>query len=194
MPVYVDSPLSVNVTEVYRRHPECYDMETRKMLEAEVDAFGFRRLTFIRDVAMSKTLNDMEGPFITIAASGMCEAGRVVHHLANTVGDPRAMIMIVGYQADHTLGKKLVLREPVVNIFGDPHDVRAEVVILNSFSAHADRDELLEYNGRFALQPMQEIFLVHGDEDQSEKLRNGLLERGFRAVSVPARGDVVHLR
>ena len=120
MPIYVDSPLSVNVTDVFRHHPECYDRETRALLESADDAFGFHRLKYIRNVEESKALNDQEGPFVVIAASGMCEAGRVVHHLANSVGDPKAIILIVGYQAEHTLGKKLVLRNPSVTIFGEP--------------------------------------------------------------------------
>jgi len=98
-------------------------------------------LTYTRTLEESKELNERPGPFIVIAASGMCEAGRIVHHLANSIGDPRNMILIVGYQAENTLGKRLVLREPVVNIFGEPHALRAEVVVLNSFSAHADRNE-----------------------------------------------------
>jgi metallo-beta-lactamase family protein len=194
MPIFVDSPLSVNITEVFRRHPECYDRETRAMLESEDDAFGFGRVDYIKNVNESKELNDREGPFVVISASGMCEAGRVVHHLANTVGDPRAMVLIVGYQAENTLGKKLVMREPTVRIFGEPREVRAEVVVLNSFSAHADRNELVGYAGQFPVQSVREIFLVHGDADQADKLRSGLLEHGFRRVSVPARGDRAPLR
>jgi len=133
-------------------------------------------------------LNDRRGPMIIIAASGMCEAGRIVHHLANTVGDPANTILIVGYQAENTLGKRLVMKEPVVNIFGEPHDVRAEVVVLNSFSGHADRNELLAYETKFP-RSMKQIFLVHGDPDQAEKLGSGLHEAGFPRVSIPARGD-----
>lgn len=142
LPVFVDSPLSVNVTDVFRKHPECFDEETRAILASKEDndPFGFERLTYIRDVEQSKELNDRPGPFIVIAASGMCEAGRIVHHLANSVGDPKNMILIVGYQAENTLGWKLVMKQPVVNIFGEPHDVKAEVVVLNSFSGHADRN------------------------------------------------------
>ena len=140
----MDSPLSVNVTDVFKKHPECFDEETLAILHAPEnnDPFGFERLTYVRTLEESKALNDMPGPFIVIAASGMCEAGRVVHHLANSVGDPKNIIMIVGYQAEHTLGKRLVMKEPVVNIFGEPHEVKAEVVVLNSFSAHADRNEI----------------------------------------------------
>ncbi|MEK7251530.1 MAG: MBL fold metallo-hydrolase, partial [Bacteroidota bacterium] len=195
LPVFVDSPLSVNVTDVFRKHLECFDEETWDIINAshDNDPFGFERLTYIRDVNQSKELNDRKGPFIVIAASGMCEAGRVVHHLANSVSDPNNMIMIVGYQAENTLGKKLVMKEPMVNIFGEPHELKAEVVVLNSFSGHADRNELLDYAGKFDKKRLRQTFLVHGDVDQSEKLASGLTEAGFSRVSVPARGDTVQL-
>jgi metallo-beta-lactamase family protein len=195
LPVFVDSPLSVNVTEVFRNHPECYDEETRAMLRSPEgnDPFGFETLTYIRSVEDSRELNDRPGPFIVIAASGMCEAGRILHHLVNSIGDSRNMVLIVGYQAEHTLGKKLVMREPVVNIFGEPHELRAEVAVLNSFSGHADRNELVDYLARFERSALQSTFLVHGDLDQSEKLGTVLRERGFRGVSVPVRGQRIPL-
>ncbi len=191
LPVFVDSPLSVNVTDVFRKHPECFDEETLAILHSPTnnDPFGFERLTYIRDVEHSKELNDRPGPFIVIAASGMCDNGRVVHHLANSVEDPRNMVIIAGYQAENTLGKKLVMKQPVVNIFGEPHELRAEVVVLNSFSGHADRNELLGYIGKFDKRKLKKIFVVHGDPDQSEKLAGGLQNLGFGEVHVPSRGD-----
>jgi metallo-beta-lactamase family protein len=196
MPVYVDSPLSVNVTDVFRRHPECFDEETLAILRApeENDPFGFERLTYVRTLEESKALNDRPGPFIVISASGMCEAGRIVHHLANGIGNAANMVLIVGYQAEHTLGKRIVMKEPTVNIFGEPHDLRAEVVVLNSFSGHADRNELLAYAGKFRRSAMQSVFLVHGDLDQEEKLASGLREAGFGSVLLPEQGDIVELR
>jgi metallo-beta-lactamase family protein len=195
LPVFVDSPLSVNVTEVFRKHPECFDEETWKILNAPTnnDPFGFERLTYVRDVNQSKELNERKGPFIVISAQGMCEAGRVLHHLANSIADPKNMVIIVGYQAEHTLGKKIVMKEPSVNIFGEPHELKAEVVVLNSFSGHADRNELMEYASRFDKKRLKRTFLVHGDIDQSEKLASGLTERGMPRVSIPARGDTVRL-
>ena len=195
IPVFVDSPLSVNVTAVFRKHPECFDEETLAILNAHEnnDPFGFDRLTYIQTLEESKALNDRSGPFIVIAASGMCEAGRVVHHLANTVGDPRNMILIVGYQAENTLGKRMVMKEPVVNIFGEPHDLRAEVVVLNSFSAHADRNELLSYLRQFPRKPLKETFVVHGDPDQCEIFGGALKDEGFGPVVIPSRGDRVYL-
>jgi metallo-beta-lactamase family protein len=195
LPVFVDSPLSVNVTDVFRKHPECFDSQTRAILEnpENNDPFGFRSLTYVRSLDESKALNDRSGPFVVIAASGMCEAGRIVHHLSNGVGDPRNMVIIVGYQAENTLGKKLVLKEPMVNILGEPREVRAEVVVLNSFSGHADRNELLSYLGGFQMKKVKGIFLVHGDPDQSEKLGEGLRGQGFHNVTVPVRGEKVPL-
>jgi metallo-beta-lactamase family protein len=193
IPVFVDSPLSVNVTDVFRNHPECFDEETLAILHAHEDPFGFDSLTYVRTLDQSKALNDRPGPFIVIAASGMCEAGRVVHHLANNVGDPRNLVMIVGYQAEHTLGKKLVMKEPLVNILGEPHEVKAEVVVLNSFSGHADRNELLSYMHQFDRKAMKGTFIVHGDEDQSEKLAEGLRSGGFAHVALPTRGTRVPL-
>lgn len=195
MPVYVDSPLSVNVTDVFRDHPECFDEETLAILRATEnnDPFGFERLKYVRSLEESKELNDRPGPFIVISASGMCEAGRIVHHLANGVSNPANMVLIVGYQAENTLGKKLVMKEPQVNILGEPHDVRAEVVVLNSFSGHADRNELLAYAGLFDRRKMQSVFVVHGDEDQEEKFAEGLRGAGFGSVVVPVRGQVADL-
>ncbi|MBI5472758.1 MAG: MBL fold metallo-hydrolase [Ignavibacteriae bacterium] len=195
LPVFVDSPLSINVTNVFKTHPECFDEETHRILKQprNNDPFGFARLTYIRDVNMSKELNDRKGPYIIISAQGMCEAGRILHHLSNSITDPKNMVIIVGYQAEHTLGKRLVMKEPVVNIFGEPHELKAEVVVLNSFSGHADRNELLEYTHRFDRRRLRQTFLVHGDFDQSEKLAAGMTEAGMSRVSIPERGDVVEL-
>lgn len=195
LPVFVDSPLSVNVTEVFKRHPECFDDETWKIINADHDndPFGFERLTYIRDVEDSKALNEREGPFIVISSQGMCEAGRVLHHLANTIGDPRNMVLIVGYQAEHTLGKKLVERYPVVNIFGEPHELKTEVVVLNSFSGHADRNELLAYLSAVDKKRLRQTFLVHGDLDQAENLAATMQEKGFGKVAIPDRGDIFQL-
>jgi len=195
VPVFVDSPLSVNVTKVFRKHPECFDAETREILQSpgDHDPFGFSRLTYIQSRQESIALNDRPGPFLVIAASGMCEGGRVVHHLANSVTDSRNMIIIVGYQAENTLGKKIVMKQPEVNIFGEPHALKAEVVVLNSFSSHADRNDLLAYARRFDATRLKDIYLVHGDLDQAEKLQQGLTESGFPRVHIPARGDTAPL-
>jgi hypothetical protein len=133
--VYVDSPLAVNVTEVFASHPETYDREIRRILRDTGDPFGFQLLEYVRSVEESKQLNEKRGPFIVISASGMMEAGRVLHHLANGIGDPRNVILIVGYQAEHTLGRRILEGAAEVRILGDLHEVKAEVVVMNEFSA-----------------------------------------------------------
>jgi len=187
LPVYVDSPLSSNATEVFRKHPECFDEETLDLLKRQDDPFGFKKLTYIRDVEESKRLNDKKEPCIIIASSGMCEAGRIRHHIVNTIDSPRNTILIVGYQAEHTLGRRLVEQDKEVSIFGEVHERKCEVVVLNSFSAHADRNELLSYFSHFDKSRLKNIFLVHGDLDQAEKFSSGLTERRFNRVEIPTR-------
>ncbi len=183
--VYVDSPLAVNVTEVFHRHPETYDREMRKILKETGDPFGFDLIEYVRDVERSKQLNDQRGPFIVISASGMMEAGRILHHLKNGIESPDNVVLIVGYQAAHTLGRRLVEGAEEIRIFGEPYRRRAEVVVMNEFSAHADRNELLAWVKGFKRPPRQ-AFVVHGEERQSlpfaERLRE---EAGIRKVLVP---------
>ena len=187
IPVYVDSPLSTSATEVFRKHPECFDQETLDLLKREDDPFGFKRLTYIRDVNESKKLNERTEPCIIIASSGMCEAGRIRHHLANNIGNPKNTILIVGYQAEHTLGRRLVEQEKEVTIFGEVHERKCDVVVMNSFSSHADRNELLAYFNRFDRKRLKNIFLVHGDLDQAEKFSGGLKGQGFNSIDIPVR-------
>ncbi len=192
LPVYVDSPLAVNLTEVFRRHPECYDLETIGFGKDHGDPFGFQLLTMVDSVDESKKLNSLAGPAIIISASGMCEAGRIVHHLRNSIEDPKNTIVIVGFQAQHTLGRRLVEHSPTVKIFGVEREVRAEVRVLNAFSAHADRDELLWWAEKCGAQ-VRRFFQVHGDPDQCEALAGHVRERLGRAAHVPAPGESVDL-
>ncbi len=168
VPIFVDSPLAVDVTEVFRAHPECYNEDTRGYLK-EGDPFGFSQLRYIRDAADSKKLNTMNGPFVVISPSGMCEAGRVLHHLANNIQDERNTILITGYQAENTLGRHLLDGASTVNILGSSYQRRAKVESLQALSGHADRDELLAW-----MKPMtptlKKVFLVHGEDDQPKKL------------------------
>jgi metallo-beta-lactamase family protein len=187
LPVYVDSPLSSNATEIFRKHPECFDEETLDLLRRNDDPFGFKKLTYIRDVEESKKLNEKKEPCIIIASSGMCEAGRIRHHIVNNIDNARNTILIVGYQAEHTLGRRLVEQEKEVTIFGEVHERKCEVVVLNSFSAHADRNELLAYFSHFTTSRLKNIFLVHGDLDQAEKFSAALTERRFNHVEIPIR-------
>ena len=189
IPVYVDSPLAINALDVFKKHPECFDEETWVHLRNHHDPFGFTRLTIVRSPDESKKLNDIKEPCMIISASGMCEAGRILHHLANNVGDPRNTILIVGYQAEHTLGKRLVDGDEEVKILGDVYKRKAQVVVHNAFSAHADGDELLKYIGMFNAKRLASIYLVHGEYERALALQSGLKEQGYANVEIPVRGQ-----
>ncbi|MFN0166761.1 MAG: MBL fold metallo-hydrolase RNA specificity domain-containing protein [Bryobacteraceae bacterium] len=192
IPIYVDSPLAINATEAYRRHAELFDSETREFLLGGEDPFGFRRLSYIREASESMKLNDVRTPFVVISASGMCEAGRILHHLRNSVEDPRNTILITGFQAESTLGRKLVEKEPEVRIFGELMRVRAEVATINELSGHADQNELLEWM-RPITRGLKKVFLVHGEISQSEALAKLIEDKyGIPAV-VPYRGQSFEL-
>ena len=187
-PIFVDSPLAVNVTEVFRKHPELYDAEARAFESNHEDPFGFSRLTYVRDVNQSKALNDLHGPFMIISASGMCEGGRVLHHLKNNIGDPRNTILLTGYQAMNTLGRKIQERWKEVPIFGEPMPLRAEVCQLDALSGHADREEMLAWMKPLAA-GLKRVFLVHGELDQQTAFAAAIRQRYQLDVVVPARGS-----
>lgn len=189
IPVYVDSPLSVNATEVFRMHPECFDNETAQFLLKHEDPFGFNKLNYITEVADSKKLNDQAGPCMIISSSGMCEAGRVLHHLANNIQNPDNIVLIVGYTAEHTLGRKLVNKETPLSIFGDEYELKAEVIVLNSFSGHADADELFGYCSMLDKERIRNFFLVHGEYEQQDIFKNRLSEAGFQNIAIPEKGN-----
>lgn len=193
IPVYVDSPLSVNATNVYRMHTECFDFEISEFILKREDPFGFNKLKYISDVEESKKLNSIDGPCMIISSSGMCESGRILHHLANNVENPNNIILMVGYTAEHTLGRKIVEREKVIKIFGDEFNLNAEVIVMDSFSAHADAKELLDYCSQFDKSRMQHIFLVHGDIEQQSIFKSNLESIGFNSISIPKRGESVVL-
>lgn len=185
LPVFVDSPLAINATAVFRLHPEAYDAEIREFMLAEGDPFGFDELRYTRSVEQSKELNFLREPFIVISASGMAENGRILHHLRNRIEDPVNTILIVGWQAPNTLGRRIVEREPVVRIFGEEHPLKAHVEVINGFSGHADRSELLAWAEAITKRP-RHTFLVHGEEDSALALADGLRDEvGFENVSVP---------
>jgi metallo-beta-lactamase family protein len=166
IPIFVDSPLSVNATEVYRLHPECFNDEIYKFLREKTNPFGMENLTYIREAAHSRKLNDLKDPAIIISASGMAEAGRIRHHLQNNIGNPKNLILFIGYCAEHTLGAQILARKEVVNIFGEPNRVRAQIASLDSFSGHADKIELRRYVEKIK-GDIKKIFVVHGEEEQS---------------------------
>lgn len=190
IPVFVDSPLSVNATEVFRIHPECFDTETEEFLIRDKDPFGFNQLNYISEVSESKEINNIDGPMIIISSSGMCEAGRIQHHLKNNIENPNSIILMVGYSAQHTLGRRIIDKSEFVKIFGEEYSLNAEVIVLNSFSAHADADELIEYVNQFDKKMLKHIFLVHGELDQQEIFKKRIHENGFKKVSIPGKGDV----
>src|SRR5580658_3561672 len=185
IPIFVDSPLAVNATEVFRKHPECYDEETRKYLTEGQDPFGFYRLKYVREVSESKALNDLHGPFLVISASGMCEGGRILHHLRNNIGDPRNTVLFTGFQGEQTLGRKILEGQREVPIFGEPVTVRAEVLSLDELSGHADQRELIEWMRPIA-RGLKKVFLVHGEPASAATLAQVVQkEYGIETV-VPA--------
>lgn len=186
--VFVDSPLAVNVTQTFRKHEDLYDHEARAFLMEGLEPFGFHRLRYVREVSESKALNDIHYPHVVISASGMCEAGRILHHLRNNVGDPRNTVLIVGYMAEHTLGRKLLDGEKEVNIFGDPVYVRASVEKLNEMSGHADQQELINWMKTIA-PGLKKVFLVHGERIQMDVLKTRIEQEYGVAVEIPRRGD-----
>lgn len=176
VPVAVDSPLAVNATGIFRLHPECFNREVYDFLfEEGHDPFWFEELRLVRSVAESKALNRAPGPSIIISASGMCEAGRIRHHLKNGIGDPKNTVFFVGYSAQNTLGRFIAEGRDTVNIFGKPYQVRAAVEEIDSFSGHADHSELLDYF-RAMGGKRSKVWLIHGEEERSEKLRAALAE------------------
>ena len=166
VPIYVDSPLSVNATEIFRLHPECFNTHIYQFLHEKANPFGMANLTYIRLVEHSRKLNELKDAAIIISASGMCEAGRIRHHLKNNIGKPENMILFVGYCAKNTLGSKIINGNKSINIFGEPVDVKAKVTTVDAFSGHADRKELSRYvrnlSGR-----LTKVTVVHGEEEQS---------------------------
>lgn len=185
LPVYVDSPLAVNASEIFRQHPECFDAETLAfMRQSRHPALDFEQLTYVHSVEESKALNDRKSPMVIIAASGMAETGRILHHLRNNIADARNTILIVSWQAPHTLGRRLVEGERVVKIFGEIHERRAQVVIINGFSAHAGQDQLVEYALRLK-DKAREIILVHGEPEPAKILRKLLIQKGLEPVYYP---------
>ncbi|MFH1277628.1 MAG: MBL fold metallo-hydrolase [Candidatus Eisenbacteria bacterium] len=185
IPIFVDSPMAVTATSIFKAHPECYDQETKDAFTSHsVNPFGFERLTLIRDVEESKKLNGLNGPAIIISASGMAEAGRILHHLMNTIEDPKNTVLIVGYQAEHTLGRRIADRSEEVKIFGEEFKLRARVKVMNAFSAHADYNEILGLFSGYSTTSLEKIFLVHGEGDARDHLRIMFNNNGFGDVTL----------
>lgn len=190
VPIFVDSPMAVRATEVYRAHPECFNPDTAGLLLDHPELFGDQRVRYVEKQHESVALNDRPGPFILISASGMCEGGRILHHLRHNLEDRRNTILIVGFQAPDTLGRRLVERRPEVRILGRTVPVKAEVVVLNGLSSHADHADLLRSLGPHVATTAK-VRLVHGEPERAEQLAEGLRQLGFRDVAVPEPGDAV---
>lgn len=188
LPIYIDSPLATDATEIFTKHPECYDQETfQEFLMRAHNPFHFRNLKYVRTVDESKSLNDIHTPCIIISASGMIENGRIVHHVKKALPDHKNTIMVIGYMAEGTIGRELIEGKSPIMIHGKERHVAAEVTVLNSFSAHADKHELLEFAKH--IKGLQKIFLVHGEEDQQKAFQATLQREVVKEVYVPAPGD-----
>ncbi len=193
-PVYVDSPLAVNISKVFRAHDELHDQAAQDFADdiPHHDVFDFPELTYVGSVDESKALNDKPGPMVIISASGMCETGRILHHLRNNIGNPRTTVLIVSWQAPNTLGRRLVEKERRVKIFGEAYNVKAKVEVINGYSAHADQAGLLEWalalKGR-----LKKVFLVHGEPEPANALAEKLRQGGIREVYYPGLHESVTL-
>ena len=191
IPIYVDSPLACNITDVFLNNSEVFDAQAQELLAKNADIFGIKSIHYIRTSEESKQLNFSKEPMIIISTSGMCESGRILHHLRNNIKDERNTIVVVGYMAKNTLGKRIVERHKRVKIFGESFELKAEVEVINAFSAHADKNELVDYalktQGR-----LKKIFIVHGDMDQSEALALELKAKGLRPY-IPKKFETVVL-
>ena len=191
-PFFVDSPLATEATRVFAAHGKFLDSEAREFAAGHGALFSAARTTFVADGEASKRLNDLRGPAVILSSSGMCEAGRVLHHLRHCVGDPKNTILFVGYQAEHTLGRRILEKQEEVKIFGEVRRVRAEVAKLNGLSAHADRGGIADYLGSLG-GPVRRVFLVHGDPERCDALKGFLAARGVQGVEVPEPGQEVDL-
>ncbi len=193
IPVFVDSPLAVETSKIFMKYADIFDAETQEFVRSgRHPALNFPQLTYIDSVAASKALNDQHNPMIIISASGMAETGRILHHLRNNIQNPKNMVLIVGWQAPHTLGRALAEREQLVRIFGEPYDRRAEVVTIGGLSAHAGQTMLLKY-AKATQASLKELFLIHGEEDAASVFMGLLAQNGFKNVHYPGWGQSLEI-
>ncbi|HPX26022.1 MAG TPA: MBL fold metallo-hydrolase RNA specificity domain-containing protein, partial [Treponemataceae bacterium] len=181
-------------TSIFQVHPECYDQETHEaFITHHKNPFGFNSLSFVTSVDESKSLNERSGPMIIISADGMCEAGRILHHLANNVGDSRNTVLLVGYMAENTLGRRLQNREEEVRIMGDWYKVRADIEQINAFSAHADYEETIQWLKEIDTSRLKRIFMVHGEHEAQEFFKEQLALNGYNDVEIVEYGKTYDL-
>lgn len=190
VPIYVDSPLATEITHVFKNHLDFFDPVTRQAIKQGNSPLEFLNLKFVRNQKESKRLNEDKRPMIILAGSGMCESGRVLHHLKNNITDSRNTVLVVGYMARDTLGKRIVERNRLVRIFGVEYELNAEVVVINAFSGHADKGELTDFVSQCL--PLKRIFLVHGDEEQTKALYEDFLQKGLD-VYIPSKNEEILL-
>ncbi len=183
---YVDSPLSINITDTVKKYPDYFNNEVQDMLKKDMDVFSFKGLQYIGSVEESKALNTLEEPCVIISSSGMAEAGRVKHHIANNVGDPKNTVMMTGYCEPDSLGGRLKTHPQEVNIFGKKFIVRAEIAEINSLSAHGDYNDLLHWLSCEQKDKLLKLFLVHGEYDVQQEFREKLLMEGYHDIIIPA--------
>ena len=180
----------MDITEIFRYHKELFDQETSQVMKLTGDVFTLNHIEYVRNADDSMRLNTLKEPCIIISASGMCEVGRILHHLRNNCEDPRNTILIVGFMAENTLGRRIVERQPEIKIFGVKRQLKAEVKTMNAFSAHAGRSELLEFGARFAGKH-KKVMLVHGEAAALEALRSGLYDKGVHNVTIMEEKETV---
>ena len=192
VPIYVDSPLAIDATDVFRLHAECLNEELHHHLLMHDDPFGFHGLTYTRSVDESKQINNFKEPCIIISANGMCEAGRILHHLKNNLEDKRNTILFVGYQAENTLGRRLVDGAHKVRIFGDEFAVNAQIAVANGFSAHADHSELIDWVAQVKSN-LKGVFVVHGEPESSQAFAADLRTMGNYSVTVPELNQTIEI-
>jgi metallo-beta-lactamase family protein len=194
IPVFVDSPLAINVTDIFRAHPECYDEEMLDFLEDDPHgtAFGFDLLSYTRTVQESKAINKTDEPMIIISASGMAEVGRILHHLHHNIENSQSTVLITSWMAPHTLGRRLLEGKKTVKIFGEKHRVNAEVAVINGLSAHAGQEYLLTY-ALSTRDRLRRVFLVHGEPESAQALSEKLAEAGLTDVQYPEMDEEVEI-
>ena len=187
--VYVDSPLAVSATNIFRLHPECFNDDIRHYMMTDSDPFGFNKLHYIQSKEESMQINETRKPCVIISASGMMEAGRVKHHLAHNISNSKNTVLAVGYCAPATLGARILRGDKKISIYGVQYDVNADIRRIDSYSAHADYQEMLRYLGCQDIKAVKKLFLVHGEKNTQEVFRQNLIENGFDHVEIPAVGD-----
>lgn len=193
IPVYVDSPLSVNATNIMRKHKECFNEDILEYMKTDSDPFGFEKLIYIQDVEESKALNFKKEPCIIISASGMVEAGRVKHHVANNIGDPKNSILMVGYAEPTSIGGRIRRGERMLHIFGEEYEVNADVYVIDSYSAHGDYREMMRFLSCQDLSKIKHTFLVHGEYETQLHFKDKLSKFGLSKITIPSMNQNINI-